>query len=377
MNDNPKIKVALVRSRAIDPAVHKIARALSQSGYSVDLLVWSREGKPSSSDNSRDYNVHSFNLKAPYFKPSLLFYLPLWWLYELYFLLKNRFDIIHACDLDTLFPAIIARIFKAAGLCYTIFDFYADILPVKVPGFIRKCAASMEKFGIGFTGVLFIVDETRYEQVKGARISRLEYIYNSPEDDMNPDNPAPAEDRVELEMFYAGYLGESRGIEAVIRAVGELDNISLTIAGTGEARDTIESEAAAKKNVTYLGLIPYEEVVKRTLKADILFAFYDPDNPSNRYASPNKLFEAMMSARPIIVNEGTTAGKIVRENNCGIVVPYGNVKAIQAAVKQLQTDASLRRALGTNGRHAYETRYSWEIMRRRLLNAYREMAGSV
>jgi glycosyltransferase involved in cell wall biosynthesis len=59
------------------------------------------------------------------------------------------------------------------------------------------------------------------------------------------------------------------------------------------------------------------------------------------------------------------------------VVPFGNAEAIKTAIKQLQNDAGLRRTLGANGRQAYETQYSWKIMRQRLLNAYGKMAGSV
>jgi glycosyltransferase involved in cell wall biosynthesis len=64
---------------------------------------------------------------------------------------------------------------------------------------------------------------------------------------------------------------------------------------------------------------------------------------------------------------------IVRQNNCGIVVPYGDVRAIREAIVQLVTKPGLRQELGNNGRRAYEEKYSWTIMEKRLVSAYEKL----
>ena len=374
MKDAPPIKVVIVRSRAIYLPINTVARTLADSGYAVDLLLWSREGRVKESAKNNGYNTHRFNFKAPYYKPSLLFYLPIWWLYEFLFLLRYRTNVIHAFDLDTLLPAILAKVVKRTKLCYTIYDFYADILPPQVPSIIIKLFSFTEKFLIRFADALCMVDKTRYEQVRGAKIKRIEYIYNSPEDCFKPGAElAPAS---EINIFYAGYLDESRGLEEVINAVSKLADVKLTFAGTGPVRDVIEHNLAKLPNLQFMGQISYEEVIKRELAADILFAFYDPKIPSNKYASPNKLFEAMMCAKPIIMNEGVTACEIVTEEKCGLIVPYGDVAAIKEAVLSLKNNPELRRTLGENGRKAYENRYSWDIMRKRLIDIYDEISKS-
>lgn len=65
--------------------------------------------------------------------------------------------------------------------------------------------------------------------------------------------------------------------------------------------------------------------------------------------------------------------EIVREENCGIVVPYGDADAIKHAILTLKNDPTLCKHLGENGRNAYETKYSWEIMEERLLEIYRRL----
>lgn len=365
------MKVTLVRSRAIDPSVNKVAKALSQNGYDVKLLLWDRQNTLKSKNGDK-YTICNFNLKAPYDKFSVLFYLPIWWIYEFFFLLKDDSTVIHLCDLDTLIPAIFVKLIRRVKICYTIYDFYADNL--QNPLIVRKFIAFVERFGIRFTDVLFLVDECRYEQVKGAKINKIVYIYNSPPDYFDAKQRQKSGAVADITVFYAGLIHKSRGLEYMINAIQDLDNVKLIIAGTGSDKGLLEKLSIdAKKEIQYIGQIPYEKVIEKTMEADILFAFYDTIIPNNRYASPNKLFEAMMCGKPIIVSDGSSMANTVRRVNCGLVVPYGDVQAIREAIVNLKIDPRLRKELGENGRKAYEDRYSWAIMEGRLINAYNEL----
>lgn len=366
------MRVIIVRSRAVDPAVNKIAKSLSQNGYEVKLLVWDRQNTLKT-DNDEGYEICRFNFRAPYDKPTVLFYLPIWWTYEFFFLLKEGCNVIHACDLDTLIPAIFVKWIKKIKLCYTIYDFYAENLPKQIPNGIKKNVAFVEKFGIRFTDVLFLVDESRYEQIEGAKINNLLYIYNSPPDYFDTKQAQNSNAGTEIVIFYAGVILKSRGLKHMISAVEALEDIRLVIAGIGPSSDICENPTVDAKKIQYIGWISYEEVIKRTMEADIIFGFYDPRIPNNKYASPNKLFEAMMCGKPIIVTDGVSMSSIVKKENCGVVVPYGNVEAIREAVIKLKNDPNLCKALGRNGRKAYESRYKWTIMKDRLVNAYGEI----
>jgi len=375
------MKVTLVRARAIDPAVNKVAKTLSENGHDVKLLVWDRQHTLGTEEGD-GYTIRKFNLKAPYDKFTVLFYLPIWWIYEFFFLLKDKCNVMHACDLDTLIPAIAARFIKRVPLCYTIYDFYASNLPdgrfPQLRKLTRSLVASVERFGIRFTDVLFLVDESRYEDVRGARIKRVAYIHNSPPDYFEVEGEHESKERTGIAMFYAGVISKSRGLEHVIKVIKDLDNITLILAGTGPDKDLLENQAAGEQGeIQYIGWIPYKEVIKRTLAADVLFAFYSPGFPPSKWASSNKLFEAMMCGKPIIVSDGSSIANIVREENCGLVVPYGDVAAIREAVLKLKNDSQLRQTLGQNGRRAYESRYSWRIMERRLVDSYQQLSSQV
>ena len=370
------MKVILVRSRAIDPSIQKYAESLAHAGFDVTLLLWDRKNQIPSG-NSKNYAIHCFKLDAPYDSLSVILYHPLWMMYEFIFLIKNSADVIHACDLDTLYPAILAKFIKKSYLCYTIFDFYSENLPSIVPDLLKKIIAYLEKAGIQFTDVLFLVDEARIPQIKGAKIKKIEYIYNTPQEKVNSGKiPELNKKNGEIIIFYAGSLDSERvrSIKMIIEAVRDIKDIKLIVAGTGQDQNIIEKIAANPgNNIEYLGWISYEEVISFTYKSDILFAFYDPSLPNNRLASPNKLFEAMMCSKPIIVNNCTSMADIVSDEKNGFVVPYGDIAQIKEAIINLINDPSLREKLGENGRKAYVQKYSWKIMEKRLVTAYKNL----
>jgi len=128
------------------------------------------------------------------------------------------------------------------------------------------------------------------------------------------------------------------------------------------------------KNVNMdLSGVLYDEIIQNTLDADLTLALYDPGIPNNVYASPNKLFEAMASGIPIIVNENTSMANIVRKENCGIIIPYGNKESLIEAISCLKDNKGLRKRLGDNGRKAYENKYNWKIMENRLNGIYHQV----
>ena len=367
------MKIILVRSEATHVGVHKLARTLSKTGHDVDLLVWDRDKKYQKVEKIDSFTVHRFRFKAPYETIAIPFYLPIWWLYEFYFILRTSPDIVHAFNLDTLPPAIVAKLFIKIRICYTILDLYGGSLPGLIFSGLRKLATFVEIIGIAFTDILFLVTETMEDEIKGARIKKVAYIYNSPED--YPNLEVIPKNTSEINIFYGGWIDGVRGIQYMISAISDLAGIKFVMAGRELDKDIVMNAKAKLDGFEYLGLIPHKEVIRRSLEADILFIFADPNFLNFKHATPNKLFEAMMCGRPIIVSEGTPMSEIVKNEDCGIVVPYGDVPAIRDAVRMLKNDPDLRNRLGQNGRRAYQTRYTWKIMEKRLVEAYRALAG--
>ena len=363
-------KVLFIRSSAKPARVVKEAISLRNAGYEVEILFWDRSGNEARIEDHHDISTKYFELKAPYGKLRLFPYLLAWWVYEFIYLLKSDADIFHACCFDTVMPAIIVKLLKGKKLVYDIFDFYAEALPQGIPGWLSRIIAGFERYCIRFADAVIIVDESRRVQIKGSKIKKLEIVMNCPE--MVSEYKIGPKD-TKFIIFYGGMISKTRGLSQIISAIdGETDMV-LMVAGLGEDEDYYTPVFKDTENVHFQGWIDYETYIQQTLGADVIFGFYDPRIPNNRLASPNKLFEAMMCATPIIVNKETTMAALVEEENCGVVVPYFDVDALKAALKRLKNDPSLGIRLGQNGRLAFENKYNWQIMENRLVNLYSEL----
>jgi glycosyltransferase involved in cell wall biosynthesis len=375
-DDGKRGNVIIVRSRATDHTVDKFAKSLSHDGYSVELLLWNRQKTPIE-EKGEGYVRKLLRLEAPQDRGQAVLFFPVWWIYEFFFLLRRNPDVVHAYDLDTLLPAICIKLLKKTRLFYSIGDFYANNLPEGFPravrNMIREFVGQVEKTLASFADTVFLVDETRREELGWARTGNVQIIYNSPPDYSHVEKGKANGVRNQLTVFYAGVISRQRGLLDMIKAVRNVNNVRLVVGGTGPDAKCIQETARGGKNVEYLGWLPsYEDVIRMTQEADVLFRFSNPKIPKTRYESPNKLFEAMMCAKPIIVSDGSSMADIVRKEECGIVVPYGDVNAIEGALRQLMENKKLRESLGRNGRHAYERRYSWTTMEGRLLKAYHD-----
>ena len=176
------MKVILVYAWAAHPGVHKLADTLSRNGYDVRLLLWDRDGIYPKVEKIHSFTAFRFHYKAPWGKLAALLYFPIWWIYELYFLWREHPDIVHACNFSTLPPAIIMKLVMRIKVCYTIYDLFGMVYPGSMPSAARNMARLLERVGIGFADILFLVSESYFEDISSARIKKLVYIYNSPED---------------------------------------------------------------------------------------------------------------------------------------------------------------------------------------------------
>jgi glycosyltransferase involved in cell wall biosynthesis len=279
---------------------------------------------------------------------------------------------VHAINFDSIIPAVIAAKLKRRPTIYEIFDVYADM--IVLPRLLRQIGVYIDKIFMRPANAVIIANEAHPKELNGIPNRNVVGVYNSPPDFFKrPD----AEKNDAFTLFFAGVLQRSRhmNLDKVFQAIRSIDGARLIIAGYGDQVKEIEewaNEAADK--VTFIGKISYTEVLERTTRAGLLFALYESVVPAIRYAGGNKLFEAMMAGKPILVSKGTKMADIVKKENCGLVVDCNNVDEIREAIIRLKESPELCHQLGANGRKAYEQKYNWGIMEQRLLALYHKIS---
>ncbi|MGI6145592.1 MAG: glycosyltransferase family 4 protein [Peptococcia bacterium] len=361
-------KVLFVRANNTSPRVTKEATSLAKN-YSVTVLLWNRKSNMSHTKYENGYEVIEFGYNAPYGR-KVIFYWVVWWYAIFKYLLKNKFDVIHVCGLDSYPPVLLLRTFKKYHIVYDIFDFMADSLPVGTPQIIVNFVSYIERKLTNQADGVIIVDDSRRNQLNGIDISNLEVIMNCVDDHIGTYAYDVVSDNF-FTVFYGGMLSfQYRGLDKIINVVKDMPDIKLIIAGNGEDEDKIKVLCMEYNNIEFLGQISNKKALELTYKSDVVFAFYNPAIPINRLASPNKLFEAMMCGTPIIINSETSIAKVVEEENCGLIVPYDEETALKEAIINLNENAKLKELMGRNGRKAFKEGYNWSVMEKRLLHLY-------
>jgi glycosyltransferase involved in cell wall biosynthesis len=371
--------ILIVRSNPIspDPRVERVARALEGGGYQVTILGWDRTKELPIREERSYGTLQRLSIPADFGRG--IRNLPYLLKFELgltRWLIQNRseYDIIHACDFDTVLPALLIRCLWKKKVVYDIFDFYAEMLRA-TPLLFKQIIRLVDIWAIDRVDALILADDSRKAQIKGSKPKKLFVIYNTPEDliPKNQELDFEQPDESKLRIAFVGLLHVERGLMELLNVHSRHREWSLDLAGFGGDEEIIIGKAQQLKNVSLHGRVSYEKAMELHLQADVLIATYDPSIPNHRFSSPNKLFEAMMLGKPIIVAAGTNMDRIVEETGCGIVIPYGDISALEQALQRLASNPQFRAQLGAAGRKAYETRYNWGLMRRRLLNLYADL----
>ena len=375
------MQIVILRSNPIspDPRVEKEAKSLSKAGFEVNALGWDRSGMLPKSEKKGDFPISRLSIRANYGSGLMNFpALFRWQIGLMGWLLKNKntYEIIHSCDFDTILPALVMKVFWKKVVIYDIFDFYSDHLR-KTPKIIKNLIRKLDFWAINNSDGVILVDDSRRVQISGSQPKICVSVYNSPDDIQFPFSPDEQPvSRSPLKISYVGLLQVERGLFELISVLKNHPNWFLDLAGFGGDEEVILFSINNMANVHWYGRIPYQQALELSQEADVLIATYDPSIPNHRYSSPNKVFEAMMLGKPIIVAKNTNMDIMIEKANCGIIVEYGNKQDLERALIILDEDKDIRSELGENARQAYEQTYSWAKMEERLLDLYHQVLSN-
>lgn len=369
-------KVIFVRAAEIhrEPRAEKEI-ALLLSDYKVEVLCWDRDREFPKTENKNGYLIHRCQSKGKYGGGlKNIFFMLGWWVCEFFWLLKNSFDVVHVCDFDAYFPALLAVKIKRKKIIYDIFDFYGDM--IGTPGWFKKIIKKIDLFLIQFADGVIVTDDNRPNQIKGSKQKRLVVIYNTPPD-LYDKFIKNIEDKKNSGIFTFGYIGlieKIRGYEMLIKMLAEIPNTNFVFGGisVSESEQDIREKLKGIPNLDFIGKVfPYEKTLEMLSKCDAMFALYDPSISTHKYSSANKIFESMMLSKPIVVSKNTGMDKTVEKYQTGLVVEYGNKEQLKRAIlKLMDLKKQKNNFYGDNGRKAYSNVFNIKIMKERLLNLY-------
>lgn len=250
--------------------------------------------------------------------------------------------IIHACDLDTAFPACIYKSFfnKKAIVIFDIFDWYSDNLSTQSA--LIKCGFKiMEKYSIKHSDEVIICEEERIKQIP-YHLNKKELIFpNIPffqnYDFLAKDNKYKFNNNL-ITLSYVGGFVNDRCLDILLQLV-ENKLVNLLIAGFGQ-QDFVDKCSKLSKeldNIKYFGKVKYSEGLNIMYNSDIIYAMYSKISPNNIFAAPNKYYEAMLLGKAIISTKGIILENKIQKNNIGYIVEE-SYKDMSLLIKSLKRE---------------------------------------
>lgn len=365
--------IAVLRGYPKDAAYIRVVRSLADE-YRVVCLLWDRQGDFTPPFIHPNVSYRLCTARAGYHNISTFAKIPLFNLWLLWQLLRLRVDCVHAIDLDTGCVGLLAARLTGKRFAYQCLDPYYAALPKSWPGFLARLAKRLENFVISHAGLFIITDLLRMPQHEGARPGKVLEIANVPFVDVTREE-SPAGDR-----FVVGYIGSlavGRDLSTIVEAVGEMaaEGVSLVMGGFGPLEGELRLLAGRYGNVTWTSWVPYEKLLELERNFDVFVLLLDSRSENVKWgsASPNKLFESMAFGRPIIVDRDTLTVRKVQAFGNGLSVGYGAKDELKEAIRYLRDNPSVAREMGERGRLEFERNWSPQVVKRRLLDAYREL----
>jgi glycosyltransferase involved in cell wall biosynthesis len=164
---------------------------------------------------------------------------------------------------------------------------------------------------------------------------------------------------------YSGNMGLWHDMDTIIEAAALLekdDTVHFLLIGSGIKRARAEGTArqTGLRNVTWL---PYQ---KREDLADSLAcchaALISQMEGLEGVAVPCKLYGILASGRAVIAQApaGAEVAQVVKEEQCGLVVPPGNAAKLAEAIATLAADRRLADIFGQRAFEAYQRAYTLE-----------------
>jgi glycosyltransferase involved in cell wall biosynthesis len=248
-----------------------------------------------------------------------------------------------------------------------------------------RVARAVERYVVKRVDHIFTVVEEQKErlQAEGIPKERISVVTNAVDLELflrtpvRNDTPLDAEPAA-FKLLYVGKLTSERGLDDMIQACAlvrpMVPAVRLYIAGTGNDEPRLRTIAArhgVAGHIHFLGWVSFEDIHSYILKSDLCLVPHVYSDFINT-TIPNKLFQYMALAKPVLVSNARPLARIVTESGCGYTFQSGDpADAARKIVDAYQARSS--REHGERGSRYVREHYTWEKVAPALLRVYEQL----
>ncbi|HEY0073492.1 MAG TPA: glycosyltransferase family 4 protein [Abditibacteriaceae bacterium] len=208
---------------------------------------------------------------------------------------------------------------------------------------------------------------------KGVSGDKVKCIPNGIDISRVAEPTRPADDET-FTVMYAGAHGKLNGLDTVLDAGlllqenPQAQHIKIRLIGDGPEKNRLQQRVAQEeiRNVFLEDAVPKNQVHGILQQAQAFLMILQDTAVFQHGLSPNKLFDYMAAARPVIYSVKSTTNPI-QEMQAGLTIPPENAGALAEAILQLaRTPADERWQMGLRGRRYVEENHDFSRLAERL-----------
>lgn len=283
----------------------------------------------------------SYRIKALLYRAMWFFFV-----FKVLFKNKNKFNVIHACDLDCALPAVLFKLFyriiyrKKYFVIFDVFDWYSDTL--KSSNILINFLIKISEFiSVKISDDIIICEPERRKQIPYLLKKEPVVLRNIPY--FNNRSFLVSKDYFNNKMLTVSYVGGLTNHRALneLLDLASKGLINLNIAGYGNINLELRCiELSRLNNVNFFGKVKYEIGLNIMFNSDVIYAMYSLTNANHYFAAPNKFYESLFLGKPIISNVGTIMANKIIKLDTGYIVD-DNYKSLKEMINSIEINSHI------------------------------------
>lgn len=282
-----------------------------------------------------------------------------------------------------IFPAwILSKIYKAK-LIYEVKDIWPLSL-IELGGFnsthpFIKLMSWFEKFAVNKSTEVVSNLQNYGNHIKELGIQRdFHWISNGVDLDefksieKLQDNIIGQIPKDKFIVGYTGTIGVANTLDSFLDSYEflESEDVAFVIVGDGQEKNNLINKCKDNKNIIFLDSILKKQVQSMLKLFDVCYIGLKKEELFKFGVSPNKLYDYMYSAKPIVYAIDSGKSNVVKTANCGVCAEAENSKDIAIAINKVYNmNQSKRIEIGQNGKEYALEHFTYK----KLANKYGEL----
>lgn len=347
----------------------------NKSGFKVKVISISKKGIIE--------QKYSFEytpiILSNFFNWSIVAY-PLFNLILLIKILFKKYDVVHFRGLIPIPAILIRQWFNKSKLVYDAHEYFRGHLIFKHRPIRRIIWMRFEKQIVKQVETVITVCEPLAELLKKdyPSVKSIDVIRSVPDIDKKIQNKFQNQKTEKLIIFH-GYFLPGRALENIIKSMQNINEplVKLILIGEGILENKLKfltNDLDLNKKIEFLPFIPNEQLIEFISRGDIGLVIIEPDCINRKYALPNKFFECIHAALPILASKIPTLQLYVDRYKVGKTVDSNDVNGIAKSIKYMLSDIKQINVWRENCRKA-ALELNWKNESQKLEKIYKRISA--